>query len=264
MYTTTSGLDFVLEILRDRISDKKYSYTTVVRENAGLASGVSNEIFFTNNMPIPSGFSTALRAGRWYYTEYSSDAETASKRGYIFSVASGSFRIPSVAIAAESGAAISLSYTWLEEQPYKFSDEQLKLYIADSISTVNNVYYDFGYQFISNGLSDMYISPDINSSDLAPYIYAKYCSYLIKKELEAEGFADRIYLRDINITIDTSKGLGDLTKSAQGLLDEFKSIISELRSSGVEAAFARIDTYSTERIPIDYNYQHNFISDEDV
>jgi hypothetical protein len=245
LFETTSGISYVVSLLRHRISDPKTVYTNVVDEDAGTAAGSVNEVFLTDNMPVVSGYETELRADRWNYVACATVEAAANIRGYIFSNASGSFLIPNGATLPTAGDRIKLSYTWRERQPYRFNDTELKLYLGDAISTVNNVYYNFGYTFVNSGVNNLDISPVIKAEDLAPHIYAKYASYLIKKELEAEGFGDRIYVKDINITIDTSKGLADLQKSAKDLLDDFKNIIIELRQGDIAKVACKIDTYNT-------------------
>lgn len=244
MYTTTNGVDFVVELLRHRISDLKYTHTNVVGEDAGSSVGSPNEVFYTANMPVVSGFDANMRIGRWHYGLSPSSASAQGERKFVLILESGGFLVPTGAIAQLSGERVKLSYTWLEEQPYKFSDMELKIYLAGAIKTVNEVYYDFGFLASIVNNTDISISPTVYATDLAPHIYAMYASYLIKKELEAEGFGDRIYVRDINITIDTSKGLGDLQKSSEKLLNDFANIILELRVKGQEATCSKIDTYS--------------------
>lgn len=265
-FSTTSGLDFLVELLRYRISDLKYTYSNVIQEDAGTANGTANELFYIDYVPAISSFDTHLRVegtgAKYYYTRYNTEADCSGKRGYIFSAESGYFMIPTGAILATSGSRVKVSYTYLEEQDAKFSDDELRLYVGDAITTVNNSWYNFGHTFSATG-STWYVSPTPDASSISSYLYALYAAFLVKKQLESEGFGDRIYVRDINITIDTSKGLGDLQKSAKDLMENFKSIVNELRLRGQTAAFARIDTYSTA--PIDYGsyeYQTNYSKDD--
>lgn len=252
----TSGLDLLVQILRYRISDQKCVYTTVVQEDIGTASGIADEIFYSLNMPITSGSDTHLRCGRWYYTKKDTAGSCAGLRAYTFNVESGAFVIPNGAIYAETGSRVTIGYTWEEEQEYKFRDKELQLYIGDAINAVNND-YDFGFRFSING--DTYsVSPTPTYNDFASHIYPQYASILIKRQLESEGFGDRIYLRDLNITIDTSKGIGDLSKSLKDLDSQYQNTIKDLMFKGQEAAFCRIDTYSTKSIDGDYQYTANY------
>lgn len=264
MYTVTSGVTFLVELLRHRISDPKYVYSTVVNEDAGISVGSPNEVFYTENMPVASGFDANLRVGRWHYGIANNSSDAQGVRKFVLVIESGGFLIPTGAISQLAGERVKLSYTWLEEQPNKFSDSELKIYLADAIKKVNDVYYDFGFTISVSGNVDLSISPTIKASDLASHVYAMYASYIVKGELEAEGFGDRIYVRDINITIDTSKGLGDLQKSSQNLLKDFLNIINELRINGQESAFARIDTYSTVKDITGMSYNSSFNSDEQI
>jgi hypothetical protein len=213
-------------------------------------------------MPVASGFDTHLRVGRWHYDEYSNVLDAAGKRGYIFSIESGSYMIPTGAVLAETGSRIKLSYSYIEEQTYKFSDREIKMYLCDAITTVNNCFYNFGHTFVYDGNSFV-LSANITNQDLSPYLYAQYAAYNIKKQLESEGLNDRIYVRDINITIDTSKGLGDLQKSSSELYKNFKGMINMLNLKGQEAAFCRIDVYSTERYDNGESYDASYSKDED-
>lgn len=255
----TSGSDFLVDTVRYRIADPKYLVTNVVNENVGVASGVDNEVFYTLNMPVASGFDTHLRVGRWHLQEYNTAEDAQDKRGYLFSIESGSYLIPTGAVKAEVGASVKASYSWIEEQTFKFSDREINSYLCDAISTVNEFYYDFGYTFSYDGTT-FNLSPNITNNDFAAYMYAQYASYLIKKQLESEGFGDRIYVRDINITIDTTKGLQDLQKSAKTLLDKFEKNINTLKLKGQEAAFQRISLYSVDYTGDLYS-QYNFVKD---
>jgi hypothetical protein len=258
----TSGSDFLIDLVRYRISDPKYLVTNVVNENVGVSSGSDSEVFYTANMPIASGFDTHLRAGRWHYQEYDTAEDAQDNRGYLFSIESGSFLIPDGATPPESASTVRVSYSWIEEQSYKFSDREISTYLCDSISTVNKFYYDFGYTFNYDG-SSFVLSPNITNKDYASYMYAQYASYLVKKQLESEGFGDRIYVRDINITIDTTKGLSDLQKSAENLLKNFEKNINYLRLKGQEDSFARIDVFSNYRYDSGEEYETSFIKDSD-
>jgi hypothetical protein len=240
----SSGVDWLIDHIRQRISDPKYVYTAEIMEDAGTASGVPNEVFYTRNMPIASGFPTYMRVGRWFYEEVSSVADAQGKRAYVFSAESGSFMIPDGAILATSGDHVKLSYTWKEEQQYKFTDDELKNFLQAAVVEVQNGYYDFNYTTSGVGAS-FGMSPEPASTDLASYVFAMYTVYLIKKRLEEEGFENRLAVRDANISIDLSRGLGELVRSSTILYDRFKEVIRELKTKGQEAAFARIDTYST-------------------
>jgi len=262
-YIIGSGLDFLVNLVRYRISDLKSIYNTVVQEDAGTAAGTANEIFSTDYMPIASGFDTHLRAGRWYYTKVSTDADAVGLRAYVFSTTSGQFRIPTNATYPTSGDRAKVSYTWLDEQPTKFTDDEIKMYLGDAITTVDSTYYDFGYTFLADNTTNTFtISPTPTASGLASYVYTMYASYLIKKQLESEGFGDRIFVRDINITIDTSKGLNDLQRSSKDLMDNFRRLISEIKLKGQESIMARIDTYSSAPIVGDsYRFDSNYTND---
>jgi len=241
----TSGIDWLTELLRMAIADPKQTINQVTMEAVSeLASGVPNETFYTEHLPIASGFETYMRVGRWYYEEVETTADAQDKRAYVFNVESGAFMIPSGAILAESGSQVYLSYSWLEEQSYSFSDYELRLYLQDAVTEVNQGIYNFGHT--TSGMArDFDIIPAPGANDVASYVYVKYAAYLIKKRQEAEGLDNRIYVRDLNVTIDTAKGLGDLSKSAETLRKEIDDIITNLRLKGQESAFARIDTYST-------------------
>lgn len=254
----TSGLDLLVQILRYRISDLKASYSTVTAEDVGTANGNSNEVFYTTNMPVASGFETYLRVGRWFYTKKETELECAGARSYVFHLESGAFRIPAGATLAESGSRVRVGYTWEEEQEYKFSDKELKLYIGDAITAVNSD-CNFGYTFISTGNFD--VSPMVEFNSIAAHAYPLYASILIKRQLESEGFGDRIYVKDLNITIDTSKGLGDLSKSTRELESKYSNLINDCRLSDQLSAVQNIDTYSTYPIYGSHRYATNYVPD---
>lgn len=260
----TSGIDWLVSLLRMAIADPKTSVNQVTWENSGLTSfGVIDETFYTTYLPIVSGADTYMRIGRWFYEEKDSIAGTFGIRGYTFNVESGAFFVPENAILGTSGDTIYLSYSWEEEQNYTYTDSELKLYIQDAVAEINNGYYDFGYTTSGAG-SNFDLSPKPGINDVASYIYVKYATYSIKKRQEAEGFDNRIYVRDLNVTIDTAKGLGDLSKSADTLMGEIKDIIQTIQVDGQTGAMARIDTYSTYVAwDAEDNYAHRWVDNQD-
>lgn len=258
----TSGIDFLVGVVRYRINDLEYSDITVVDEDGGSSAGENQETFYTDNLPISSGFGTEMRIGRWFYTAYDTALECSGNRGYVFSQTTGSFFLPSGATPATSGDRVKLSYTWLSKQPNKFTDKEIQLYLGDAVSVVNGNYYNFGHSFVAeNGTFS--IAPAPGAGELATYVYAMYATYLMKKQLESEGLSDRIFVRDINITIDTTKGLSDLSKNSKELLTQFESIMNTCRVDGQAAAMARIDTYSTKPIST-ANYDSNNTDNSEI
>ena len=259
-FEVTTGMQFLADLVRYRISDLKSIVNQVTQEDVGASSGSLPETFYTDNLPIASGFSTYMRIGRWLYTQVDTDVAAAGIRGYVFSTVSGSYRIPTGATAATSGDRVKVSYSWTEEQPYQFRDSEIYLYLGDAITTVNNQFYDFGESFSTDG-TNFFISPSVGVSSPSAYIYAMYASYLIKKQLESEGLGDRIYVRDLNITIDTSKGLNELSKTSKDLYGNVMDLIKACRINGQTTVFDRIDTYST--LPVaDAYYESNYSKDE--
>jgi hypothetical protein len=258
-YSTTSGLDFLVDLLRHRISDPKLIFSVEVKEDAGTADGLLPATFLTDNLPIATGFDTHLRVGRNYYGSYTTPAAAVTAgNGYVFSLETGSFKIPAGATAPASGDRAQVSYVWKEEQEFKFTDQELQFYLGDAISEINSAYYNFGHSFVTTGgVAALSVSPAPQASEFASYAYAQYAAILVKQQLESEGFDDRIFVRDINITIDTSKGLGDLGKSTKRLRDDFAKLMNTFLIDGQESAFQRIDTYSTYPLTGTYTYKTN-------
>ena len=263
--TSTSGIDFLVDLLRMKIADQKLLINNVVREeNATLCTGGTPETYYTKELPIAAGYSTILRIGRWKYGAVDDAVAASGERSYVFNTTSGSFYVPDDATPGTDGDIAKLTYSWSEEQEYKFSDHELKLYVQDAVVTINNGHYDFGHTVTGAGDS-LEVSPQPVTSDISSYLYVMYSTYLVRKQLESEGFDNRIYVRDLNVTIDTSKGLGDLSKSSKVLMDEFSNVIYTLRVKGQEAAFMRIDTYSTYANESDdsYKFEVNHSDDSD-
>jgi len=259
-YENIEGIDLLADLLRQRIQDPKYIYKDEVGEFVKAALGEEDEEFETANLPILSEADRHFRAGRWKYTEYPTSAECADKRGFTFSVPSGIFIVPAGAILPEAGDPVTVSYTWVSEQETSFRDQDLKLYIADAVNVVNDIYFDFGHSIVGSSVSDIEINPLPQIDEVSSYLYTMYATILIQREIEAGSYSDRIYVRDINITIDTSKGLGDLGRSIRELESRFQDVLNTYQIRGQEAAFAKIDTYST------FSYDHtkkysSFVSD---
>lgn len=253
-YDHVEGIDFLASLLRQRIQDPKYVYKDEVGEFAGNATGSLPETFETANLPILEGADRHLRVGRWKYTEFDTEGECAGERGYTFSVPSGIYRIPTGATAPEAGDPVTISYTWISEQETSFRDQDLKLYIADAVNVVNDIYYDFGHSVVGETINDLEINPLPQIDEVSSYLYVMYSTILIQKEIEAGSYSDRIYVRDINITIDTSKGLGDLGRSIRELERRFEDVLNTFQIRGQESAFSKIDTYST----FAHNQGHKF------
>lgn len=226
-------VDWLMELLRMQIVDQKHKTVRVVGEDTDeVSNGVMNEMYYTDNLPIASGTNTYMRIGRWAYQEVDSAAAAAGLRAYVFNVDSGSFYIPEGAIYGEDQSKVKIGYSWLEEQSYKFTDAILKYYIQNAIVIINNNYHDFSYAAAE-------------TNNIANYIYVKYAVYLIKKQMEVEGFNNRIYVRDLNVTIDTVKGLSELEKSSQELIKEINMIITEFKTKKQVVVTETLDTYST-------------------
>lgn len=226
-------VDWLIELLRMQIADQKYKTVQVVREDTGVVSnGQANEMYYTSNLPVASGTDTYMRIGRWVYQEVDSVQAALGLRAYFFNAGLGLFYIPEGAIYGEDQSRVRIGYSWLEEQACKFTDTVLRYYIQDAIVMVNSDYHDFSYT-------------TTEVDNIASYVYVKYAVYLIKKQMEAEGFDNRIYIRDLNVAINTSKGLGELAKSSQILMEEIDVIITKLRTKEQVVAPEILDTYST-------------------
>lgn len=259
----SSGVDWLVGHIRDRINDQKYVHTFEIQENAGLATGAeSGWVYQTKNMPIATDLEHKLRVDRWIYTEVDTIGDAVGLRAYIWSETSGTYHIPTGAIQPASGERVKLSYAWYEEQPYKFTDNELKGFLQAAITEVQEVYYDFDYNMAGVGAS-LDIVPNPGATDIGSYMFAMYTVYLIKKRLEEEGFDNRLVVRDMNVSIDLSRGLGELTKSSRELYETFKGHIKTLKFAGQEAAFARIDTYSSRPPDVDnYKWETNYVQDD--
>lgn len=251
-WPSSSGSTGIIDIIRRTLGDPKTREVHEINDPMGRASGESQETFFTTYSPISSNSPVNLRMEgtvgypankkrMWVYTYCATESACNGIRGYVWSETSGAFRIPSNAIMPASGDVAYGTYNWDEEQNYIFTDDEIGLFIRDAVPIIEGK-YPKGYSASGVG-ADMAISP--SPTRFSETLFVLQTIYLMKFRLLEEGFSDRMYIREIDLTVDTTKGIRETRQSLDTLNDYIDALIKKAKVTGQESAFARIDTYST-------------------
>ena len=245
---TTNSMDLMIEEVRRLIGDEKFNFSTVIRENAGTTSGSQiAETFYTAYTPVMPG-SESLAVGRWFYTPVLASGDIwnlniagrTPSRQYIYNIDDAAFILAS-GVPRTAGDTVYATYTWLEPKAPRFSDMEIKLFIADGVPEINNR--------ISAGLNVTGYGPTKTFSGSSnPIILrmmvlngAKYATRSLQETLTADG----IYIRDGDVTIDTTKTLKDRAGSIKAIDDMLENMYQMYEMRGQMDYVSRLDTFST-------------------
>ena len=249
------SVEQIVSGLRENIGDHKTRFIPVVREGLGVASGTSPETFYTLNMPVISGEDVNLRVGRWLFTKVSSVAAANGLRAYTFSFDNGSYTVPIGATTAISGDAVYGSYTYLGEQEYTYRDSELYEYVHEGTNYVQSM-RDLSILVAGVG-TGLTLTP--TPTEQQAFLIKLAAKYLLSKDREELGLAEAIMIKELDITIDTTRGIGNRIQSSKELNAALIAIIDRLNMGDTAGAGALIDTYSTyvSFDVIGLNYEHN-------
>lgn len=248
---TAAAMDLMVEEVRRVTGDTKYSFSSVVRENGGTTSGSSIvETFYTSKTPVLPG-SEVLEIGRWRFTPvlFSGDIVNMNKiaqglipwRQYVYNVNDASFFLAS-GVPRTNGETVYISYTWLEPRAPRFSDTEIKLYLSDSIPEIENV---FQIDLSSGGYSSGKTLSSISDPVVARILVlnaSKLCLQALQESLTVDG----IFLKDGDVTIDTTRGLKNRADSLKSLQSQINSIVEIWQLRKQLDYVGRVDTYSTD------------------
>jgi hypothetical protein len=211
------------------------------------ATGKDYEEFLTQRMPLSSGSTALFRGARWNYTsagQFPNDYAESGKREFFVDYNRGLFVIPSGAPPVDSGGKIKLSYSWLEEQEYRFPDTEIKKWIVEGDSYVQKR-LTMGYDLTGRG-DNLSITPMASGHEF--FILALATSYFMRRRLEEEGLQDGIFVKDGDVAFDTTKTLSHRGKSLQQVKSDLDEIVGNIMRKNFLAAGAKIDIYSTRDV----------------
>jgi len=238
----------ILNYTRNGLGDYKTVATRVVDEivtSAYQTTGDNYEtVYETQNLPISASSASDVyfKGGRWWYTiADTGDDET---RWVKWVSSSGWFMLDSGATAPAVGSAVKIGYTYDSPQEYTFRDEELYTYIQNAAIWVNKESSDitaFSTAGTPSGL-DLEISPE--PSQFTGRLISKVAQLEARFRLESERNTSSIYVRQGQVTIDTTKGGANRNEAIKTLQGEIKAMLDTLRLGDISGV--RIDLYSTK------------------
>lgn len=237
-----ANIDQIVSGLRKAIGDNKMKTVQIVNEQIGVASGGSGEQYYTRQMPVVSGNDIALRGGRWLYTLVASSIAANGIRGYTFDYDTACFTVPAGATVIESGENVYATYSYLEHQEYEFQDSEMYEYVRDGVSFVNSYYNSASYTVTGDGTGYV-ISPE--PDNLGRMLITVASKYMVQKDREEHGLIDGIMVKELDVTLDTTKGAKARMESAKSLRYDLLDVIYKLNMDATAGAARLIDVYST-------------------
>jgi hypothetical protein len=231
----------IVSSLRFSLGDEKTKIINIVDESLGLANGTAQEIFYTKNMPVVAGYNTYLRIDRWLYSLALTESAASGNRSYLFSVPSGSFMVPTDAVSATSGNKVFVSYTYEKEQRYQHQDNELYLYVEDALDWIQEK-RDLSLVGSETG-TGYTITP--TPTNFQAMLIQMGAHYLLRKDMQDKGFKDGIMLKELDITIDTTKTNRSIRFSTQELGKMLLDTVYALNLKDQATAAGIVDTYST-------------------
>lgn len=217
------------------------------------STGKNYEEFLTAKVPMVSGSKVLLKGGRWKYDyvgEYpGTGADTAyssTGRKFLIDYYRGIFVIPSGCIPIASGDKVLLTYSFWEDQEYRFNDIEIKSWMLDGDSYLRR---RISLPWVISGRgSSLYLDP--MPSGLWMSVLALSTSYLMRARLQEEAVQDGIYVKTGSTVLDTTKTLAHRGKSLEQVRKDLEFVIDSINTVDIISAGIRIDTYST----LDHSY----------
>ena len=261
------SIDDLVNQIRAHINDYKFAPTAVVDEVPGegknsphvsynkwnsFSTGVNHEAFLTKHMPLVSGGKVVLKGGRWTYdnggeypNSYAGSSAYTNKKIFLIDYYRGMFIVPSGATPVPSGEKVLLTYPWWEDKEYRFSDDEVRSWIADGDSYIR--------QRISVPWTILGLGAGLSLDPVPSGIYfsllALSTSYFMRRRLQEEGVQDGIFIKDGDTTFDTTRTLVHRGRQLEEVKKDIDAILLDIKMGELASAGARIDSYST----YDYN-----------
>lgn len=210
-------------------------------------TGVNSEEFLSKKTPIISGCKVKLKGGRWNYDfagefpqNYGGSAAHTGKRQFLVDYYRSLFLVPSGAIPIASGDRVLLTYSYWEDQDYRFSDIEIKSWILDGDTYLRDR-VTLPYTISGRGST---LSFDITPSGMWLSLLGLSTSYLMRQRLQEEAVQDGIFIKTGSTTLDTTKTLAHRGKSLDQVRKDLEGIIDTIRMGNISEAVYRIDIYS--------------------
>lgn len=209
------------------------------------ATGTDGEEFISQHMPLISGSTGVLRGGRWSYRhlgQFPNDYDASTTREFLIDYNKGAFVIPSGAPALTSGDKVKLSYSWSQEQEYRFPDTELDKWV-----TVGDHYIrdKLALSYTISGYGpNLTMHPVPSGVEFSLLVLST--SYFLRRRLEEEQLQDGIFVKEGETAFDTTKTLVHRGRSLKQVKDDLDDIIKDVILKDLESAGQKIDIYSTK------------------
>lgn len=230
---------------RNGIGDYKTVPTRVVDEivsSGYITEGDEYNLYYTVELPITvsSTGDVYFRGGRWRYTiaDTGEDGEYWVK----WNATSGSFMLDSGAVQPAASDLIKIGYTYDAPQEYSFRDSDLLRYIESAVYYVNKETCGIT-SYAVTGTPETSLTITAEPSAYVGRLISKVAQLEARLQIESESNTSAIYVKQGQVTIDTTKGGGDRLKSVKELKSEVRSMIKTIITGELDGK--RIDLYST-------------------
>lgn len=232
-------LSFMVDEMRRLINDTKFTWTHIIREELGTATGAdAEEIFMVDYLPM-AGYDYFLWVDRYPYEPIMTSGHIAAgRRQYIPDIQTGRFVVPH----CYDAGTVYANYIWGTPRQYKFSDHELKLYMKDSIAEVNNLLD--GSAIATTGYGSNLQFSTAPSAIQARLIVLLSSIYALKALQETMSL-NAIYVKDGATSIDTTKSLGNRKEAIRDLEKRIDALVINQVMIQQLSEVTRIDTYST-------------------
>ena len=247
----------ILTLVRNGIGDYKAAYTRVIDEIVTSSytetGGTGTVTYYTINLPIASNSSSDVyfKGGRWLYTV--SDSGTDGTRWIQWISASGIFLLDSGATQVTAGDIVKIGYAWDEQLEYSFQDSDLLRYIQSACYWVNEETCNITSFTTTGSVDDGTLAIDPSPSQYLGMLISKVAQLSARLQLQSETDTSSIYVRQGQVTIDTTKGGRDRLQSIKDLRTEIHSMVLTILTA--DTSGQRIDLYSTyDASPYDQGY----------
>lgn len=222
-----------------------------------FSTGRSGEEFLSKKAPMVSGCKVRLKGGRWSYDlagefpqNYGGASAHNGKREFLVDYYRSLFLVPSGAVPIASGDRVLLTYSYWEDQDYRFSDTEIKSWLLDGDTYLRDRVI-LPWEISGRGSS---IAFTVTPSGGWLSLLALSTSYLMRQRLQEEAVQDGIFIKTGSTTLDTSKTLAHRGKSLDQVKKDLDGIIDVIKMGDLVSAGARIDLYSTQDLSYGYGF----------
>jgi hypothetical protein len=257
----------ILSIVRKSIGDYKTVPTRITGEivaDGYTDTGDGTIIYYTVNLPITSDSEEDVYflGGRWNYEII--DSGTTGTRWIQWISESGMFVLNTgTSVEVTSGDIVKIGYTYDSPQEYDFRDSDLLVYIGNAASFINQETFDYTAFTTTGSAYDGTLTITPEPSTYVGILIGKIAQLEARRQIESEGNTSAIYVRQGEITIDTTKGGKDRLDSIKTLKQDVSSMINTINLGNITGN--TVDVYSTyDDDPTDQGYYQETTDTDEV